>query len=217
MRNHETKRIGPAFNCRKRDDLDPAGLAIGWNDHGERGACRNVTGCYNRIPAPGCAARSTLHWRRRSSPRRREEDGIGDRHLTHYLSREQRLLPYRMPDPKLSCRTVRADRFSTQALVGFDPRVRGCRSTRSARPSKVVRSKSSALARRRLRIGFSCGRGPTRGRWTNWVVQGLIRRLVKDDAEAQRFLRSYCVYIMPMANKDGVARGRTVSTRMART
>jgi len=36
----------------------------------------------------------------------------------------------------------------------------------------------------------------------NWVVQGLIHRLLK---EPQR----YCVYILPMANKDGVARGMT--------
>ena len=43
----------------------------------------------------------------------------------------------------------------------------------------------------------------------NWVVQGLIRRLLKDDADARRYLDRYCVYVMPMANKDGVARGRT--------
>jgi hypothetical protein len=43
----------------------------------------------------------------------------------------------------------------------------------------------------------------------NWVVQGLIRRLLRDDEDARRWLDVYCVYIMPMANKDGVARGRT--------
>lgn len=41
----------------------------------------------------------------------------------------------------------------------------------------------------------------------NWVVQGLIRSLLQDDAAS--YLKRYCVYIMPMANKDGVARGRT--------
>jgi hypothetical protein len=41
----------------------------------------------------------------------------------------------------------------------------------------------------------------------NWVVQGLIRSLLKKDASL--FLKRYAVYIMPMANKDGVARGRT--------
>ncbi|MBI5394907.1 MAG: peptidase M14 [Verrucomicrobia bacterium] len=43
----------------------------------------------------------------------------------------------------------------------------------------------------------------------NWVVQGLIHRLLRGDAEAKKFLQRYCVYILPMANKDGVARGGT--------
>ena len=43
----------------------------------------------------------------------------------------------------------------------------------------------------------------------NWVVQGLIRGLLADSAENRRYLGSYCVYVMPMANKDGVARGWT--------
>jgi hypothetical protein len=43
----------------------------------------------------------------------------------------------------------------------------------------------------------------------NWVVQGLVRRLLRDDEAARRYLERYCVYVLPMANKDGVARGRT--------
>jgi hypothetical protein len=43
----------------------------------------------------------------------------------------------------------------------------------------------------------------------NWVVEGLVRRLLKGDAEAERCLASYSVCIMPMANKDGVERGGT--------
>jgi hypothetical protein len=43
----------------------------------------------------------------------------------------------------------------------------------------------------------------------NWVVEGLIHRLLRDDELARRCLERYCVYILPMANKDGVARGRT--------
>lgn len=41
----------------------------------------------------------------------------------------------------------------------------------------------------------------------NWVVQGLIRSLLQKDGTY--YLKKYCVYIMPMANKDGVARGRS--------
>ena len=43
----------------------------------------------------------------------------------------------------------------------------------------------------------------------NWVVQGLANRLLQDDVEAKKYLATYCVYVMPMANKDAVARGRT--------
>lgn len=48
----------------------------------------------------------------------------------------------------------------------------------------------------------------------SWVVQGLIERLLRDDAEARRCLRRYCVYVMPMANKDGVAHGWTRFNRL---
>lgn len=43
----------------------------------------------------------------------------------------------------------------------------------------------------------------------NWVVEGLVRRLLGDDDDGKKFLERYCVYVMPMANKDGVALGRT--------
>ena len=43
----------------------------------------------------------------------------------------------------------------------------------------------------------------------NWVVEGLIQRLLAGDDSAKKFLNRYCAYVLPMANKDGVARGRT--------
>lgn len=43
----------------------------------------------------------------------------------------------------------------------------------------------------------------------NWVLQGLARRLLRGDADAKKFLARYCVWFLPMANKDGVAAGRT--------
>ncbi len=43
----------------------------------------------------------------------------------------------------------------------------------------------------------------------NWLVQGLVYGLLADDAESRRCLDRYCVYLMPMAAKDGVARGHT--------
>lgn len=43
----------------------------------------------------------------------------------------------------------------------------------------------------------------------NWVIEGLVRRLLKGDAQAQRHLACYNVCLLPMANKDGVVRGGT--------
>lgn len=44
---------------------------------------------------------------------------------------------------------------------------------------------------------------------SSWVAHGLIERLVRDDAATRALLDRFVVYILPMANKDGVARGRT--------
>jgi hypothetical protein len=44
---------------------------------------------------------------------------------------------------------------------------------------------------------------------SNWVVEGLVRRLLQGDDEAKRMLSTYTVSILPMGNKDGVARGMT--------
>lgn len=43
----------------------------------------------------------------------------------------------------------------------------------------------------------------------NWVVQGLIRALLEDTADNQRYRDAFCLYVMPMATKDGVVRGHT--------
>jgi hypothetical protein len=43
----------------------------------------------------------------------------------------------------------------------------------------------------------------------NWILEGLIDHLLRDDVQAREYLGRYVVYILPMANKDGVANGRT--------
>jgi hypothetical protein len=43
----------------------------------------------------------------------------------------------------------------------------------------------------------------------NWVVEGLLRRLVEEDEFANDCRERYAVYVMPIANKDGVAAGWT--------
>ncbi len=42
----------------------------------------------------------------------------------------------------------------------------------------------------------------------NWVVEGLLNGLV-EQAEGGKYLEKYCLYILPMANMDGVFYGRT--------
>lgn len=44
---------------------------------------------------------------------------------------------------------------------------------------------------------------------SSWVVQGLMQRLLLGDDFSKKCLDRYCVYVLPMANKDGVAHGRT--------
>ena len=39
----------------------------------------------------------------------------------------------------------------------------------------------------------------------NWVAQGLVNRLLKEDRDTQAFRERYCLWLMPMTNKDGVA------------
>ena len=43
----------------------------------------------------------------------------------------------------------------------------------------------------------------------NWVVQGLIRGFLEEDAVARRCRERYCLHVLPMAAKDGVVRGHT--------
>ena len=43
----------------------------------------------------------------------------------------------------------------------------------------------------------------------NWVIDGLLDRLTQNDAQARRWRKQFCVYVQPMANKDGVAMGWT--------
>lgn len=43
----------------------------------------------------------------------------------------------------------------------------------------------------------------------NWVIQGLVNCLLADNPTSKKYLQQYCVYILPMANKDRVATGGT--------
>jgi hypothetical protein len=43
----------------------------------------------------------------------------------------------------------------------------------------------------------------------NWVVEGVIDRMLANDKDGARLRDKLCIHVLPMANKDGVARGRT--------
>lgn len=43
----------------------------------------------------------------------------------------------------------------------------------------------------------------------NWVIQGLIRSLLEPSDLNRTYLNTYRIFILPMANKDGVAAGKT--------
>jgi hypothetical protein len=107
-----------------------------------------------------------------------------------------RLPPYRLPDLEALKRKIRDDRRVEIATIGKTVEGRELEIIRIGNPEAAHR----VLLRARAHPWEPGG---------NWVVEGLFKRLLRSDEEAQRYLSTYCVYIMPMANKDGVARGRT--------
>jgi hypothetical protein len=107
-----------------------------------------------------------------------------------------RMEPYRLSDLDRLLATIRPHR-----LVRIEP----IGQTAGGRPLEIVRIGDPAAAHR----VFIRARAHPWEAGSNWVAQGLIERLLKNDEETRRFLRAYNVSVMPMANKDGVARGGT--------
>ncbi len=107
-----------------------------------------------------------------------------------------RLPPYRLYDLETLKHRIRADRRVDIATIGKTVEGRELEIVRVGNPDAAHR----VLLRARAHPWEPGG---------NWVVEGLIQRLLRDDESAKRYLDTYCVYIMPIANKDGVARGRT--------
>ncbi len=107
-----------------------------------------------------------------------------------------RVEPYRLSDLDRWLATLRKHRLVRITPIG---------QTVHGRPLEIVRvGRSRAPCRVFLRA-----RAHPWESGGNWVVEGLIHRLLEGDADARKFLQRYCVYVLPMANKDGVARGLT--------
>jgi hypothetical protein len=107
-----------------------------------------------------------------------------------------RMEPYRLSDLERLLETIRSNR-----LVRIEP----IGQTAAGRPLEIVRIGDPAAPHR----VFVRARAHPWEAGSNWVMQGLIERLLVDDEEIRRFLRVYNVSVLPMANKDGVARGAT--------
>ncbi len=43
----------------------------------------------------------------------------------------------------------------------------------------------------------------------NWVLEGIVETLLRNDKQSKDFLKHYCIYAVSMANKDGVNHGVT--------
>ena len=107
-----------------------------------------------------------------------------------------RMEPYRLSDLARLLESIRSHPLARITTIG---------KTAEGRDLEIVRIGNPAAPYR----VFVRARAHPWEAGSNWVAEGLIQRLLRDDAEAKRFLRLYSVTVLPMANKDGVARGRT--------
>lgn len=104
--------------------------------------------------------------------------------------------PYRISDLDKMLAKIRTNKLVGITTIG---------KTSEGRPLEIVRiGHENAPKRLFLRArahAFEAG--------GNWTVEGMVRKLLSNDDDVKRHLKRYCVYILPMANKDGVARGKT--------
>jgi hypothetical protein len=107
-----------------------------------------------------------------------------------------RMEPYRLSDLERLLETIRRHPRVRIETIG---------ATAAGRSLEIVRIGNAAAPHR----AFIRARAHPWEAGSNWVAQGLMQRLLADDAEVARFLDRYSVSVLPMANKDGVARGGT--------
>lgn len=107
-----------------------------------------------------------------------------------------RVEPYRLSDLDLLLARIRNK--PSMAVAGIGRTVQG-------RPLEIIRI-GNARAHHAV---FLRARAHPWEAGGNWVLEGLVERLLRTDARAKNYRKHYCVYILPMANKDGVARGAT--------
>jgi zinc carboxypeptidase len=107
-----------------------------------------------------------------------------------------RVEPYRLSDLEKFLATIQRHGIVNVTLIGKTVEGRDLEIIRVGDPKAA----NNVFLRARAHPWESGG---------NWIVEGLVGRLLQADEEAKAFLKRYCVYILPMANKDGVAHGWT--------
>ena len=107
-----------------------------------------------------------------------------------------RVEPYRLSDLDRLLASIRTNRLAQISALG---------KTVEGRELEIIRIGNPAAPHR----VFLRARAHPWEAGGNWIVEGFIQRLLAGDDTAKKFLDHYCAYILPMANKDGVARGRT--------
>lgn len=110
-----------------------------------------------------------------------------------YVAREQ---PYRLSDLERLLASIRKNPLVAITPIG---------KTVEGRPLEIVRL-GNPKAPYRVFLRTRAHPWEAGG---NWVLEGFIKRLLRHDNDAKRYLERYCVYLLPLANKDGIARGRT--------
>ena len=107
-----------------------------------------------------------------------------------------RLEPYRLSDLERFLGSVRKNNAVSIETIGRTAAGRELEIVRIGNPNATYRVFLRARAH-----PWESG--------SNWVCSGLMKRLLVRDEVSRNCLARYCLYVLPMANKDGVAAGRT--------
>ena len=107
-----------------------------------------------------------------------------------------RVEPYRLSDLDRLLAAIRGNPLVHIERIG---------ETAGGRELEMVRIGSSTAPRR----VFLRARAHPWEAGSSWVAHGLIERLLDGTPASRAFLERHTVYILPMANKDGVSRGGT--------
>jgi hypothetical protein len=110
-----------------------------------------------------------------------------------YVARAE---PYRLSDLDRLLASIRGNKFVEISSIGR---------TVAGRDLEMIRIGDPAAPYR----VFVRARAHPWESGSSWVAQGLIQRLLQEDDAARSFRRVFSLSILPMANKDGVARGGT--------